>query len=101
MVEDIVWHGLEPIALEMDLRSQEEDRDVEATTAFGVLSGERAISVTHAMTKLWATSTNPAGSEELRQAYKDCVTAIENSRPDYDKLSRNEYHARVLRQLAR
>ena len=100
-VEDIIWHGLEPVILEMDRRgSREDDRDVEATTAFGVLSEERAISVTHAMTRLWVTSSHPAGSKKLRQAYEDCLTAIEHSRPDYDTPSRNEYHARVLRQLA-
>jgi hypothetical protein len=98
-VEDMVWHGVEPIVLEMDLTSQE-DHDVEATTAFGVLTEERAVSVTHAMASLWLTSSRPAGTAELQQAYEDCLTAIENSRPEYATSNRNGYLARVLRQLA-
>jgi hypothetical protein len=99
-MDDVVWHGLEPIALEMDLPGRERGRDIEATTAFGVLSEERVVSVTHAMTRLWLTSSDPAGTEELQQAYKDCLTVIEHSRPDYDTGGRNYYFARVLRQLA-
>jgi hypothetical protein len=98
-VNDIAWHGLEPIALEMDLYGQA-DSDVEATTAFGVLSQERAASVTHAMIRLWLTSSNPGGTDELQQAYEDCLTIIEGSRPDYATANRNDYHARILRQLA-
>jgi hypothetical protein len=98
-VNDIVWHGLEPLALEMDLYGGA-DHDVEATTAFGVLSEERAVSVTHAMVRQWLTSSNPGGTEELQQAYEDCLTIIERSRPDYATVNRNDYHARVLRQLA-
>lgn len=100
-MDDIIWHSLEPIALEMDLHGlEDDDRDVEATTAFGILSEERVVSVTHAMVRLWLTSSDPAGTEELQQAYKDCLTVIEHSRPDYDTGSRNYYFARVLRQLA-
>jgi hypothetical protein len=104
-VDDIIWHGLEPIILEMDLHVREgasviDESIVEATTAFGVLSEERAASVTHAMTRLWLASSNPAGPEELQQAYDDCVKIIERSRPDDDTVSLNDYLARVLRQLA-
>jgi hypothetical protein len=99
-MDDIVWHSLEPIALEMDLPGLGDDRDIEATTAFGVLSEERVISVTHAMTRLWLTSGDPAGTEELQQVYEDCLTVIDHSRPGYDTGSRNYYLSRVLRQLA-
>lgn len=100
-IDDIVCHALEPITFEMDLHAlEDDDRDVEATTAFGVLSEERVVSVTHAMIRLWLTSSDPAGTEELQQAYKDCLTVIAHSRPDYDTGRRNYYFARVLRQLA-
>lgn len=94
-MDDIVWHALEPIVLEMDLHDREDDYDVEATTAFSVLSGEQAVSVTHAMTKLWLTSSRPAGIEELQQTYEDCLAVIEGSRPDEHTESRNSYFARV------
>jgi hypothetical protein len=100
-VNDILWHGLEPIALEMDLHDRRDDKgDVGATSAFGVLSEERAVSVTHAMTKLWLTSSQPVGTEELQQAYEECLAVIEGSRPDYSIVNRNDYLARTLRQVA-
>lgn len=99
-VDDIIWHGLEPIVLEMDLRVRADESVIEATTAFGVLSEEQAVSVTHAMTRLWLTSSDPAGSEKLQQAYDNCLNVIERSRPADDTVSRNDYLARVLRQLA-
>jgi hypothetical protein len=99
-VDDIIWHGIEPISVDLDLRGGNDQRDVEATTAFSAISDEEAVSVTHAMIRLWLTSSHPAGAGELQKAYKDCLTAIEGSRPDYDAGSRNDYLARVLRQLA-
>jgi hypothetical protein len=96
--DDIIWHGLEPIVLEMDLRGPQSE--IEATTAFGVLSEKRVVSVTHAMTRLWLASSDPAGTEKLQEAYNDCLNAIERSRPDDHTASLNEYLARVLRQLA-
>ena len=97
--DDIIWHGLEPIVFEMDQRARE-DEYMEATTAFGILSEERAVSVTHAMTRLWLASSDPAGTEKLQQAYDDCLKIIERSRPEEDTVTRNDYLARVLRQLA-
>jgi hypothetical protein len=82
----------------MDMRIPEGES--EATTGFGVLSEERAVSVTHAMTRLWLASSDPTGTEELQQAYDDCLNVIERSRPEEHAESRNEYMARVLRQLA-
>jgi len=99
-IEDIIWHGLEPITLEMDRHDLDGTGVGEATTAFGVLTEERAVSVTHAMTRLWLTSSHPAGTEELQQSYEGCLTAIEHSRPSEDAVSRYAYFARVLRQLA-
>jgi hypothetical protein len=100
--EDIVWHGIEPIALEMDARFDVllGKKAVEATSAFGVLAPDRVISVTNAMVKLWVTSSDPHGGEELERAYEDCLTVIERSRPRESTVSRDEYLARVLRQLA-
>ncbi len=98
--EDIIWHGLAPVVHEMDTYDLKHNDDTEATTGFGVLSEERAISVTHAMTKLWLTSSRPTGADDLQQAYEDCLTVIEGSRPEEDTVSRNAYLARVLRQLA-
>ena len=100
--EDIVWHGIEPIALEMDaqfdfLLGKEA---VEATSAFGVLAPDRAISVTNAMVGLWVTSSDPDGGDKLERAYEDCLAVIERSRPGDDTVSRDDYIARVLRQLA-
>ena len=69
--DDIIWHGLEPIVFEMDQRARE-DEYMEATTAFGILSEERAVSVTHAMTRLWLASGDPA---EPRNCSKPTTTA--------------------------
>jgi hypothetical protein len=96
--DDIIWHGLEPIILGMDLRVPEDD--AESTTAFGVLSQEHAVSVTHAMTSLWIASSDPTGAEDLQKAYDTCLNVIDRSRPDEDTVGRDEYLARVLRQLA-
>jgi hypothetical protein len=52
------------------------------------------------MVKLWVTSSDPHGGEELERAYEDCLTVIERSRPRESTVSRDEYLARVLRQLA-
>lgn len=101
LAEDIIWHGLEPLIQELETRTSEIDAEVvEATTAFGVLSGEVAMSVTHALIKLWLASSRPAGTDELEQAYDNCLTVIERSRPEEDVESRDAYYARVLRQLA-
>jgi CheY-like chemotaxis protein len=99
-VDDIIWHGIEPLAFDLDLRGGNDQRDVEATTAFFAISEEQAVSVTHAMIRLWLTSSHPADAGELQQAYKNCLTVIEGSRPENDAASRNDYLARVLRQLA-
>jgi hypothetical protein len=97
-VDDVIWHGLEPIVQQMDLSAPEDES--EATTAFGVLSEERAASVTHAMIRLWLASSDPAGTQKLHQAYEDCLNVIERSRPEEHTATLNEYLARVLRQLA-
>ena len=52
------------------------------------------------MIRLWLTSSHPAQAEELQQAYQDCLTAIEYSRPKEDIASRHAYFTRILRQLA-
>ena len=36
----------------------------------------------------------------MQQAYDDCLKIIERSRPEEDTVTRNDYLARVLRQLA-
>lgn len=99
-VEDIIWHGLEPIITEMDVHGQEARRENEATTAFGVLSPERLVSVTHAMTNLWVKSSSTASTDELLHAYQYCIDTIGLSRPPDHTRSRNDYYSRVLRQLA-
>lgn len=100
MAEDIICHGLVPIVDEMDKADLENSGDPEASTAFGILSDERAISVTNAMTKLWLASSRPADALDLQQAYEDCLTVIQGSRPDESTVSRNAFLARILRQLA-
>ena len=98
--EDVAWHALEPVLRDLDTIPAPVPDPVEATTAFGVLPGQRAMSVTHAMIRLWLASASMASPSGLAQAYKDCLDVIEQSRPEEEATSRNSYIARVLRQLA-
>ncbi len=101
MAEDMVWHGLAPLVQELDMSDPSADpAPVEATTAFAVRSDGQAVSVTHAMLKLWLASSRPTGPDGLEQVYEDCLKVIHWSRDDNDTISRNSYFARVLRQLA-
>lgn len=96
---DIAWHALEPVTRELDLGLGDEAWN-EATTSFGRIGEDAAISVTHAMIRLWTTSSRQAGAGELEQVYRDCFTVIFSSRPDRDTANRDVYYARVLRQMA-
>ncbi|MGP3920124.1 NACHT domain-containing protein [Nonomuraea sp. 10N515B] len=98
--QDIAWHALEAITRELDGVDSEGPDDVEATSAFGVLSPGRALSVTNAITRVWLASSRPTGGDDLQQAYEDCFLVILRSREEGDTVSRNVYLARVLRQLA-
>ncbi|MFB4279119.1 hypothetical protein ACBJ59_27780 [Nonomuraea sp. MTCD27] len=100
LAEDIAWHALEAITRELDGNDGSDPDDVEATSAFGVLSPDRALSATNAITRVWLASSRPAGSDDLQQAYGDCLLVILRSRDDGDTASRNAYLARILRQLA-
>ncbi|GAA4563861.1 hypothetical protein GCM10023193_33960 [Planotetraspora kaengkrachanensis] len=97
---DIAWHALAPITREMDDADRRDLNDVEATTAFATLSADQALSVTNAITRLWIASSRPTGGVDLQQAYEDCLSVIQRSRPDEDTVSRDAYLARVLRQIA-
>jgi hypothetical protein len=101
MAEDVAWHALEPITQDLDARVHEHaPYEVEATTAFSSIDAGGAVSVTHALVRLWLASSDPSGPQALEQAYEDCLNVIERSRPDEDKQSLKAYFARVLRQMA-
>ncbi|MGI5155682.1 NACHT domain-containing protein [Microbispora sp. CA-102843] len=100
LAEDIAWHGLAPIIREMDDEDGFGPGQVGATSAFATLSTDEAISTTNAIIRLWLASTNPEGSGDLQQAYENCLTVIERSRPEESTASRDALLARVLRQLA-
>lgn len=57
-------HALDPINREMDARELP-DSECEVTSAFGVLSEERAVSVANAIIRLWVCSSRPAGGDDL------------------------------------
>ncbi|MFI0259166.1 NACHT domain-containing protein [Streptomyces sp. NPDC017056] len=98
--EDIIWHGLAPLTQTLDGADLAWPDDVEATSAFGVLSEEQAVSATHAMLRLWLTSSSACDGAELQRAYGDCLRVIAGSRPEEETTSRSALLARVLRQLA-
>ena len=100
MAEDVAWHALEPITQDLDARVEDTPQEVEATTAFGSIDPDRAVSVTQTLVRLWLTSSDPSGPQELEQAYEDCFNVIEHSRPPEDNQSLKSYLARVLRQMA-
>ena len=101
LAEDIAWHGLEPVTRELDFgTSGTTPYPSEATAAFGLISEDEAISVTHAMIRLWLASSRPTGTGGLEQEYENCVLAIARSRSERDTAARDSYHARLLRQMA-
>lgn len=100
LAEDVAWHGLEPATRELDAVAFEETPHSEATTAFARIGEGDAVSVTHAMIRLWLASSRPSGAEGLEQDYEDCLTVIGSSRPMVDTAGRAAYHARLLRQMA-
>lgn len=77
--EDIAWHALAPVIHELDNIATTPADGMHATTAFGTLSEELAVSVTHAMIKVWTTSSRPCSTEELEQAYENCLQVIQGS----------------------
>ncbi|SEH02001.1 hypothetical protein SAMN05444920_12357 [Nonomuraea solani] len=98
--EDVAWHALAAVVTDLDYGDVEGPEDIEATTAFGVLSPDEAISVTNAITRVWLISSHPDGRGDLQRAYEDCLLVIQNSRPNEDAVARDAYFARLLRQLA-
>ena len=98
--EDIAWHALAPITRKLDNATPPVRDSAHATVAFGALPGELATSVTHAIIKVWITSSGPCRDQELEQAYEDCLQVIQESRPEEETESRNTYYALLLRQLA-
>ncbi|MEV0614479.1 hypothetical protein AB0I81_14220 [Nonomuraea sp. NPDC050404] len=98
--EDIAWHALAPLVAELDYDDMEGADDIEATTAFGVLSAERTVSVTNALTRVWLASSHPYGGDDLERAYGECLRVIVNSRPGGHAVAGDAYLARFLRQLA-
>ncbi|MEU8143027.1 hypothetical protein [Nonomuraea sp. NPDC048901] len=100
LAEDIAWHGLTPIIREMDDEDREGPDEGEATTAFATLSTDQALSVTNAITRVWLASSRPTGGDDLQQAYEHCLAVIEQGRAVEDTVSRDDYLARLLRQLA-
>jgi hypothetical protein len=69
--EDTIWHGLEPLTMGLDVNARETlITEVETTTAFGVLSEELTISVTHALINMWVTSSGPGQYRRARTALR-------------------------------
>jgi len=99
LAEDIAWHALLPIIEVLDVTASANREGTDATTAFGVLSGGRAVSAAQAILALWVASSGPTTTEELQQSYETCLKVIGYSRPPDDPNLR-VLLARVLRQLA-
>jgi len=101
MAEDVAWHALEPLTQELDARVlADSPHEIEATTAFGQIDENTAVSVTHALVQLWLASSDPSGLKDLERAYEQCLDVIDYSRPIEASEGRNAYYARVVRQLA-
>ncbi|MEZ7131539.1 NACHT domain-containing NTPase [Nonomuraea sp. AD125B] len=100
LVGDIAWHALAEVNRVLDQGDLSGDEEEGATPAFGILSPDRAVSVTNALTRVWLASSAPGGDENLQQAYEECLTVIAGSRAPDHQVARYAYLSRVLRMLA-